>query len=89
MTLDILAALNAAPSRGKKRCNLALFLDDIPEDTAGRDELIRLVESRHDTKSDIETRSAQNMAVVLSQLGFEVTANPIHDHRNRACRCYR
>lgn len=86
--LDILAALNASPSRGRRRCALAQFLDDIPEDTPLRDELIRLVETIHVRGSDT-TRSAQDMAVVLSALGYEVTQNPVHDHRKRACRCYR
>lgn len=89
MTLDILAALEATPSRGAKRCRLAKFLDDIPEDTPGRDELIRLVETPHDKKAVPETRSGQNIAVVLCNLGFDTTSNTVLDHRNRACRCYR
>lgn len=87
--LDILAALEASPSRGKKRCKTADFLYEIPEDTPGREELIRLFETDHDPKGDVETRSAENMAIVLNQLGLDITANPILAHRNRACRCYR
>lgn len=87
-TLDIVAALEAAPSRGARRCNVGEFLDSIPTDTAGRDELIRLVETPH-KQGSTNTRSGQNIAMVLCQLGFETTQNPILDHRKRACRCYR
>lgn len=90
--MDILSALEASPSRGTSRCRVATFLDNIPEDTPGRDELVRLVETRHDrtgTTQNADTRSAANMAIVLTQLGFETTQNPIHDHRKHACRCYR
>lgn len=87
--LDILAALEATPSRGSRRCELKKFLDNIPEDTPGRDELIRLVETPHDPKAEQPTRSGQNMAMVLTALGYETTQNPVHDHRRHACRCYR
>jgi hypothetical protein len=89
MTLDILAALEATPARGAKRCDLAAFLDSIPADTPGRDELIRLVETVHDRTADPYTLSGQRMAVVLTNLGHTITQNPVLDHRNRACRCYR
>lgn len=88
MVLDILAALEATPARGNSRCNLGKFLDSIPEDTPGRDELIRLVESPHIPRSTPETRPAQNMATVLTHLGYSVTENPIHKHRKHICRCY-
>jgi hypothetical protein len=88
-TLDIMAALEATPARGAKRCATAEFVYGIPEDTPGRDELIRLFETEYDPKSPLDTRSGQNMAMVLTQLGFEITQNPIHDHRKHACRCYR
>ena len=88
--LDILAALDATPPRGDKRCRLATFLDSISEDTPGRDELIRLVETTHDPDAITpSTRSAQNMARVLTSLGYPTTQNPILDHRSGACRCYR
>lgn len=89
MTLDILAALDATPARGKRRCRVAEFLYAIPEGTKGRDELIRLFETPHDRSSDVETRSAENIALVLTNLGFAITGSPILTHRNRACRCYR
>ena len=86
--MDILAALETAPSRGGKRCALAEFLDSIPEDQPGRGELIRLVETRHERNSS-DTRSSQNMAMVLTNLGYATTSNPVLDHRQHACRCYR
>lgn len=87
--IDILSALNTPPPRGKGRCGVASFLDSIPEGTPMREELIRLVETVHDRLGEQETRSAQDMAIVLTSLGYTVTQNPIHDHRNHACRCYR
>lgn len=87
--LDILAALDAKPTRGKQMCNLAKFLHDIPEDKPGRDELIRLFDTVHDPQGPVETRSGANMASVLTALGYSTTANPVIDHRNRVCRCYR
>jgi len=87
--LDILAALEATPSRGPKRCPLAAFLDSIPEDTAGRDELIRLVETPHSPAANPYTLSGKRMSLVLTNLGYTVTENPVLDHRNHACACYR
>lgn len=87
--MDILAALEAEPSQGDKRCNLRAFLDAIPEDTAGRDELIRLVETPRDRNHPGNTKSGQRMAVILTNLGHECTENVVHQHRNRACACYR
>jgi len=89
MSLDILAALEATPARGAGRCGIATFLNGIPAETPGRDELVRLVETPHDRGGRADTRSGQSMAVVLTQLGYETTQNPILDHRNKACRCYR
>lgn len=92
--MDILAALadQSAP-RGSRRCELGLWLDAIPAETPGRDELIRLVETKHartkTTPDAPETLSGQRVAVVLTRLGFETTQNPVLDHRNHACRCYR
>lgn len=86
--MDILAALNAVPQQGNQRCQLMQFLDAIPADIDGRDELIRLVETPHIPGSN-DTRSARTMTVVLTQLGHKVTENPIHYHRARSCRCYR
>lgn len=87
--IDILAALSGSePTPGSQRCGVAKFLDAIPEDTPGRDELIRLVETKHDP-ARTDTRSGQNIAQVLTGLGYTTTQNPILDHRNKACRCYR
>jgi hypothetical protein len=88
MTLDILAALEAAPVKGESRCTLAQWFDAIPEDTPGRDELIRLIETPHTLGAD--TLSNKRMAAVLNQLGSPITSdNPIGYHRNGTCRCYR
>lgn len=89
--MDILNAIaNAQPSRGDSRCGLARWLDGIPADTPGREELIRLVETRHARQQRSEdSRSAGEMVLVLVALGFPITEGPIHDHRNHRCRCYR
>jgi hypothetical protein len=90
MSFDILAALeDATAARGNSRCSLARFLDTIPEDTDGRDRLIQLVETPHDRTGNSDTRSAIRMANALCKLGFKTTQNPVLDHRNRDCACYR
>ena len=91
--MDILGALEAIPTASGERCRIGRFLDDIPEDTPGRAELVRLTETIHGRTApvyaDHPTRSASSMASVLTQLGCETTQNPIHNHRNQTCRCYR
>jgi len=90
LTFDILAALaNDTAERGTKRCALARWLDDIPTDTEGRDELIRLVETIHTPGPHSTTMSAQRVAKVLTTLGHSTGQSSILDHRNHACACYR
>lgn len=91
--MDILGALQAIPTDSGDRCRIGAFLDSIPANEPGRDELVHLVETPHRLTTSAHaahtTRSAKTMAVVLSQLGCETTQNPIHNHRNQQCRCYR
>lgn len=88
--MDILSAIeNARPARGSHLCPLAEWLAGIPEKTEGRDELIRLIETKHDRSGSSDTRSAESMATVLGALGYKITEGPIHAHRKHACRCYR
>lgn len=88
--MDILAALeDENPAKGTRRCRIAAFLDTIPADTPGRDELIRLVDTPHIPHADGTTRSGQSVAITLSRLGCDTTANPVLDHRAKRCRCYR
>ena len=87
--LDILAALDATPARGVGRCPTAAFIDAIPADAPGRDELVRLFETPHDRNAAPATRSARDMARILTTLGYPVTSNTVIAHRNRACACFR
>jgi hypothetical protein len=90
MSFDITAALDdALAARGSSRCSLGRFLDSIPEDTEGRDRLIRLVETPFDRTGNSDTRSATRMASALCKLGFKTTQSPVLDHRNHDCACYR
>lgn len=90
MSFDILSALeDPTAERGNSRCNLGRFLDSIPADTEGRDRLIHLVETQHDRSGNSDTRSAMRIATALCKLGFKTTQNPVLDHRNRDCACYR
>jgi hypothetical protein len=90
-TVDILAALEDVPARGSQRCRLARFLDNIPADTPGRDELVRLVETEHDRNANPYTLSVRKMAAVLSspRIGFPTGYGPISAHRSGQCVCYR
>lgn len=90
--MDILKALadDSAAARGASRCALGAWLDSIPDEVDGRDELIRLVETDHNPRnSEPETMSGDRIAAVVSKLGHPISTNPLLKHRNRGCRCYR
>lgn len=81
--MDILAALHSAnPTRGQARCKLQTFLDDIPEETEGKTDLVGAV-------SDAAGYPANRLTLTFAALGFPVSASLICDHRAQRCRCYR
>lgn len=83
MSIDILAALtNANPRRGDKRCKLAVILDDIPDDTPGKTDLVAAVDNATDFP-------ANRLTLTFSALGTPLHKDSITDHRAKRCRCYR
>ena len=80
--MNILEALHVAnPTRGARRCKLQIFLDNIPAETPGRDDLC-------DAVADPEF-AAQKLTLTFSAIGSPMSANLICDHRAKRCRCYR
>ena len=83
MTIDILAALTSAnPRLGSQRCKLAAVLDDIDDDTPGKDALVAAVE-------DAKEYPASRLTMTFSAIGKPVHKDSIADHRAKRCRCYR
>lgn len=80
--MDILSALHDAnPERGAKRCKVQRILDDIPDDTPGKDDLAAAVLSTE--------FAAQRLALTFTALDLSVGPDSIRDHRARRCYCYR
>lgn len=83
MTIDILAALTSAnPKRGSRRCKLAVILDDIDDDTPGKDALVAAVD-------DATGYPAARLTMTFSAIGHPIHKDSIADHRAKRCRCYR
>jgi hypothetical protein len=87
MSLDILAALEASPSAVTgRRCRIQRFLDNIPADTPGRDQL----EATLNTKdpSDPDYRTATSLLQLLARLGETTSVSTVNEHRAKRCVCY-
>lgn len=73
--------------RGKKKCLLQRWLDNIEDGTAGKAELVDIV-TLADTKApDFRPRSA--VVAILARLGLDTHEDAIGDHRAKRCRCFR
>lgn len=81
-SFDILAALEASPSRGQRKCKLALTLDAIPEATPNLPALLAAVENA-------AGYPAQQLTLSFTILGLPVGKDVIADHRAQRCRCFR
>lgn len=82
--MDILAALNDTnPQRGANRCKVQRILDDIPDETAGKAELVAAVDA------DKDTFPANRLTLTFSALGMPLGDGAICDHRAKRCFCYR
>lgn len=83
MTIDILAALTSAnPRLGSRRCKLALILDEIDDDTPGKDALVAAVD-------DAAGYPAARLTMTFSAIGHPLYKDSISDHRAKRCLCYR
>lgn len=82
--MDILAALNDAnPQRGAKRCKVQTILDEIPDETPGKDALVAAVDATP------ATFPAQKLTLTFSALGTPVSDGGISNHRAKRCICFR
>lgn len=84
--MDILAALqeNPRPS-GVLRCKLGRWLDEIPDDTPGKDALVATLTTT-DPKAE-DYRPTDRLDALLIQLGLNTSGKTIGDHRAGRCRC--
>lgn len=81
--MDILAALHdTSPELGKARCKLQHILDEIPDETPGKDELLAAV-------GDGANYPASRLTLTFTALERPVSSDTIADHRAKRCRCYR
>lgn len=81
--MDILAALHDAnPSRGAQRCKLQRILDEIPDETPGKADLIEAV-------ADATGFPGSRLTLTFSALKIPVSKDIISEHRGQCCRCYR
>ena len=84
--MDILAALESTgrPSTGY-RCKVGRFLDDIPDDQAGKAELAAILETPDRNHPD--WRPEHQIDALLIRLGHPTSLKTIGEHRAGRCRC--
>ena len=86
--MDILAALTEiGPTRTNRRCKIGRWLDSIPAETAGREQLVAALETT-DPNSEFY-RALDRLDALTSTLGFDTSIKTIGDHRGGRCRCFR
>lgn len=87
--MDILAALEASPDSKTAggRCKLQRTLDEIPDDAAGKPQLLAAVEAI-DSNTNRHAFAAKRLSAVFGHLGRPVGDTVIKYHRGRVCACY-
>jgi hypothetical protein len=78
--MDILAALQAAPSRGQRRCKLAVLLDDLKYQDG--------FEALADAIDDPALWTAVRLSLVFGNIGRPISTSTIQDHRGKRCICF-
>lgn len=87
VSLDILAALDAAPAgRTGDACKVQRWLDTIPHDAPGREALEATFTQAEEGHPDY--RTYEQLAAVAARLGMRTSVKTIGDHRRRQCRCF-
>jgi hypothetical protein len=80
--MDILAALEgSAPTQRIGRCKVQRHLDSIPDDTAGKSDLLAVFEPNSGW-------SSPQLGQAMTKLGLGVSLTLIRQHRAGACPCY-
>ena len=84
--LDILGALQATATPSDGRCVIQRWLDDVPDETSGKAELVEVILERD--RSAPTYRPIPTVATILRRLGFSTSENSVGNHRAKRCRCY-
>ena len=85
--MDILEALaEAVPAKSNRKCKVQRWLDDIPEGTPGRDELVATIVTT-DPASDV-FRTIDQVDKLVYRLGLSTSVKTLGDHRAKRCRCF-
>lgn len=83
--MDISGALTAVPSLTGRKCKLQRWLDTVPTDTPGYDELVAAIHT-----SDAESphyRTQEQVVELLKILGLRITYMAVGRHRASPKRC--
>lgn len=85
--MDIISALeDTAPAKSNRKCRLQRWLDDIPDETPGKDALVETIMTT-DPKSDVY-RTAPQVDSIVYKLGLSTSPKTVADHRAKRCRCF-
>lgn len=84
--MNILEALEASPTpSGTRRCRIGRWLDDIADDTPGKDALAATLSTTDQASPD--WRRIDQLDALLTRLGLVTSSKTIGDHRGGRCRC--
>ncbi len=86
--MDILEALaeSATAAGSSRKCLIQRWLDDIPDDTPGKDQLVATIETTD--RSAEHYRTGEQVDKLVYRLGLKTSMKSIGDHRGKRCRCY-
>ncbi len=84
--MDILNALASTetPKTGR-RCKIGRWLDEIPDETPGKAELVATLQERDRMSPD--WRPLDQLDALLIRLNVQTSNKTIGDHRAGRCRC--
>lgn len=78
--MDLLAALEAAPKPGQRRCKMRLILDDLADQNG--------FEALEAAIDDTANWTATRLTLVFGNIGRPVSTSIVQDHRGKRCICY-
>lgn len=85
--IDILEALAAeAPAKSNRKCKVQRWIDEIPEGTPGKDDLISALVTT-DPRAE-HYRTVDQIDKVVYRLGLTTSTKTLGDHRAKRCRCF-
>ena len=86
--MDILEALaeSATAVGASRKCLVQRWLDDIPADAPGKDQLVLTIEDTDRTAEHF--RTVDQVDKLLYRLGLKTSIKTIGDHRGHRCRCF-